>query len=195
MTSYYDNNDPRDFRSMNDQRAGYAPTTAMPQLQEFPEPMFRAPKYTIDNNAQMPYGRHAVTQARISTLAPAKQPKNWRMIIIAIFSVVIVGIGPFAIVASYAHKTDNSSVTVVQQPKSAGQVADQIGCTDFVEADPGSSGMVVTDGTCVKGGVKYAIDTFASQTVRDEWIQKAEVFGVVPKWETATSVTYKSTEK
>lgn len=81
----------------------------------------------------------------------------------------------------------------VQQPPTASQVAASLGCTGFEnDEETGGTDMVVSDGTCMKDGTKYAIDTFVSRDVRDAWLKAAEPLGVKPAWETATSVTYPS---
>lgn len=87
-----------------------------------------------------------------------------------------------------------SSITpmAVYQPPSARQVADSLGCNKFQDHGPSEIGGSTDSGSCWIGNVKYAINTFASRPARDSWLQDAEPLGVVPKWETETSVTYKS---
>lgn len=87
-----------------------------------------------------------------------------------------------------------SSVTqmAIYQPPSAKQVADSLGCKKFEDHGPSEIGGSIDSGSCWIGNVKYAINTFPSIFVRDIWLQSAEPLGVVPKWETSTSVTYKS---
>ena len=131
---------------------------------------------------------HAITQPRLNR-KPAKRP---RWVIIWTVTGSVISLLCIAILCVLLATSSNDTPALVQLPKSAGEVADQLDCTGFQEFSPGSSGMVVTAGTCMKDGVKYAIDTFASQDVRDAWLQTAEKLGVVPTWETATSVTYKS---
>jgi len=84
------------------------------------------------------------------------------------------------------------TVKTVVQPLSAQQIADKIGCGDFVQKGPAQM-YVIDSGTCVLDGVKYGIDTFASTDVRDNWLKIAQNYGVVPKWETATAIIYKAT--
>jgi hypothetical protein len=79
----------------------------------------------------------------------------------------------------------------VHIPTSA-EVAKQIGCGRYKDLGPGALAGVVTSGTCWRDGKKYGIDTFASLSVRDEWLKTAERFGVSPEWKTSTSVVYPS---
>jgi hypothetical protein len=80
----------------------------------------------------------------------------------------------------------------VQQPPSAKTVASQLDCTRFHDLGGKSDVGVVDSGSCWIGTKKYAINTFAGPSSRDVWLKEAEPFGVVPKWETSTSVIYKS---
>lgn len=43
--------------------------------------------------------------------------------------------------------------------------------------------------------MRYGVDTFPSQDVRDTWIKTAANLGVVPVWEGATWVAYKATSQ
>jgi len=79
----------------------------------------------------------------------------------------------------------------VHIPTSA-EVAKQIGCGKYKDLGPSPVAGVVTSGTCWLGGHKYGVDTFASLSVRDEWLKTAERFGVSPEWKTSTSVVYRS---
>jgi hypothetical protein len=80
----------------------------------------------------------------------------------------------------------------VAQPPSAKDVADLIGCTDFKDGGGGMAGLVLDSGNCWKDGKKYGLNTFPSKEGRDDWIKAASQVGVVPKWETDTSVVYPS---
>jgi hypothetical protein len=81
----------------------------------------------------------------------------------------------------------------VSQPASAEQVASSLGCGNFQDKfHKGGDPAVLDAGICWIGNTKYAIDTFASAYSRDAWLKLAEQVGVVPKWETDTSVAYKS---
>lgn len=81
----------------------------------------------------------------------------------------------------------------VQQPPTAEDVATALHCGKF--KDLGAGELYVTDsGSCYIGGKKYAIAAFVSTESRDSWLNLAEEYGVVPKWETATSVTYPSVD-
>lgn len=100
---------------------------------------------------------------------------------------------PTSVVQPASQPVQTQAPVKVTQPPSAKDVATQLNCKNFTSSDPGQSGMVIDAGTCMIGSTKYAIDTFASKTVRDAWLKAAEPYGVVPKWETSTSVTYLST--
>lgn len=78
------------------------------------------------------------------------------------------------------------------QPVSAEQVASNLGCGNFTDLGPAAGYAVTDSGSCWINGKKYALDTFTSKEMRDAWLQAAEQLGVVPKWETPTSVTYPS---
>jgi hypothetical protein len=80
----------------------------------------------------------------------------------------------------------------VVQPPSAKDVAGQLNCTSFTDQGKSQAGGVIDSGTCYIDGAKYGIDTFASKSARDAWLVAAENYGVSPKWETDTSVTYAS---
>jgi hypothetical protein len=86
----------------------------------------------------------------------------------------------------------DGTVVTVQQPLTAHQIADKIGCTQFKGLPVTGVLYVVNLGTCYRDGKKYAIDTFATTAARDAWLKVSENFGVVPKWETATAVIYPS---
>lgn len=80
----------------------------------------------------------------------------------------------------------------VQFPATAEEISNQLGGTSFKDLGPAPQAGVVDSGSFMKDGKKYAVNTFASQSVRDSWLQAAENLGVVPKWETDTSVVYLS---
>jgi hypothetical protein len=82
----------------------------------------------------------------------------------------------------------------VAQPPSAEQVANSLQCGKFKDLGSASNVGVVDSGSCYIGSTKYAINTFVSKSVRDGWLKLSEPLGVVPKWETDTSVTYKSVD-
>lgn len=82
----------------------------------------------------------------------------------------------------------------VTQPPTASDVARSLNCKRFEDHGASQIGGSVDSGACWIGNVKYAINTFPSRAVRDSWLQSAEPLGVVPKWETSTSVTYKSVD-
>jgi|SRR5690242_5626819 len=121
------------------------------------------------------------------------------IVIASALAVMLVGAVVAGISTNFGHKSGTSQVTMVQ-PASAKGVADSLNCTGFKDLGGGMpSGLgeklyVVDSGYCFIDGKKYAIDTFASQQVRDQWLPLAETLGVVPKWETTTSVTYPSVD-
>lgn len=82
----------------------------------------------------------------------------------------------------------------VTQPPSASDVARSLNCKRFEDHGASQIGGSIDSGACWIGNVKYAINTFPSKAVRDSWLQAAEPLGVVPKWKTTTSVTYKSVD-
>jgi hypothetical protein len=178
----------QNFQNMPDRKALYAQYTGthaytQPRSSNPNEIHYQAPNFDrttapsqkyprIDNNAKP---RH-------------RDPRALMMIILIGLGVIVTGI----VVILVVPKSSGNDITTVQQPANASQVAAKLDCISFKSADTGASGMVISAGTCTKGGVKYAVDTFASQTGRDNWLKAAEPLGVNPKWETATSVVYKS---
>jgi hypothetical protein len=89
--------------------------------------------------------------------------------------------------------TPTAAPTAMTQPPTAAQVASALDCTGYKDVfQAGGLPTVLDEGTCYKGGVKYAIDTFGNSTNRDGWLKMAEPMGVVPAWLTPNSVTYKS---
>lgn len=119
----------------------------------------------------------------------SKRMRNF--IIGSAIAVVLCAVYIFWAVAMQG-KSSATTLTIVQQPPTAASVAQQAGCTNFLDKGPSEAGGVVDSGSCDIFGVKYGIDTFASQTARDSWLVMAEKYSVNPKWETATSVVYKS---
>lgn len=87
--------------------------------------------------------------------------------------------------------TQAATPVAVAQPATAKEVATTVGCVKF--KDHGHALGVVDSGTCWKHGKKYGVDTFLTKDNRDEWLKAATQLGVVPKWETSTSVIYPST--
>lgn len=120
----------------------------------------------------------------------AAQRRNIVIGVVLAFALLILV--PAIVIFVSKQNPPSDAPQAVQQPATAAQVAQKLGCTGFKTGDVGGSGMVVSAGTCTKNDVKYAIDTFASKDVRDAWLKEAEKLGVNPKWESATSVTYKS---
>jgi predicted transporter len=111
-----------------------------------------------------------------------------------LLTVILIGAGAF--IWSSSHKaTSNAIQTVVTvpQPPTAAQIASSEKCVNYKDGFTKDGWPTVLDvGNCYVGSVKYAIDTFANPANRDAWLKVASVLGVVPVWETSTSVTYKS---
>lgn len=129
--------------------------------------------------------------------------RNPAVVIVAAVALAVIVIGTFVVVRSSPSKPASNSVSTqapapavtpmaVYQPPSAKDVAGSLNCRRFKDLGPDEVGESIDSGSCWIGRVKYAINTFASKPVRDAWLQAAEPLGVVPKWETDTSVTYPS---
>lgn len=85
------------------------------------------------------------------------------------------------------------TVAPVVKIASEKEVAAKVGCLNYIDLGPAPAGTVLDHGNCWVGSAKYGIDTFATQIDRDAWVQMASGYGVVPKWETPTTVIYPST--
>jgi hypothetical protein len=72
------------------------------------------------------------------------------------------------------------------------QVAAKMGCTHYKDHGSAAAGMVKDSGSCIMGGYKYALDTFANRGVRNHWLTLAKPYGVKPVWTSATAVFYPS---
>lgn len=117
---------------------------------------------------------------------------------------IVIGVGIYVIITPHPSSHSGSfgsnrpvvtspvTPMAVYQPPSAKQVADSLGCKKFEDHGPSQVGGSTDSGSCWIGNVKYAINTFPSLAVRNSWLRSAEPLGVVPKWETDTSVTYPS---
>jgi hypothetical protein len=94
------------------------------------------------------------------------------------------------------HKPTPVVVTTPQQPMTAAQAAALSHCGRFVHKpfNPAKTMYTIDGGSCWKNGQKYGINTFVTKTGRDNWIKLAQASGVglIPKWETPTSVIYPS---
>lgn len=113
-------------------------------------------------------------------------------------AMLIIGGGLWLGSHNSSAKPGQETVQVIQQPPTAAQVAQSENCTQFTDAPVTSTANslgVIDAGTCWVDGKKYGLDTFVTPATRDSWLKISEPFGVVPKWETATSVTYPSTSK
>jgi hypothetical protein len=77
---------------------------------------------------------------------------------------------------------------------SAEVVANGVHCIKFqnIGVGGGVQGIVLDEGSCKIGNVKYAIDTFQTKAGRDMWLRMATPYGVVPAYETDNAVVYKS---
>jgi hypothetical protein len=149
-----------------------------------------------------PYpGKHSTSQVRTWNRKPLTRAQRFRRYIrehasvigaaFVLAAILITGL-IFAIKVTEAHATSAISITTVQQPPTASEIAKNLGCKQFKDLGPAQAGGAVDVGYCYIGKVKYAIDTFASTSARDAWLKMSEPLGVNPKWESATSVTYKS---
>lgn len=135
--------------------------------------------------------QHANTQARQYQQGSQRQKDRRNIVILLGICAAIVAAG-LTLLLMLSGSNPNT-VSLVAQPDSASQVAAKLACTNYTAAKSlGESGMVVSAGSCMKDGKKYAINTFVTQDVRDAWLKAAEPLGVNPMWETATSVTYPS---
>jgi hypothetical protein len=129
----------------------------------------------------------------------------------AVLAVIVAGAAYFSVQISASNAAGNKvmvSGSPNQKPEkvitipppasvpSAEIVAQQLHCTNFknIAVGDGVQGIVLDEGSCYIGSVKYAIDTFQTQASRDLWLNMATPYGVTPKWETAHSVTYKSVD-
>jgi hypothetical protein len=115
-------------------------------------------------------------------------------LIIAGLAILMAGCGGHS--TTQAQTYSHSMVPVlVQQPASAQSIAAKVGCGNFQDSGPSKIGGAIDSGTCTINGQQYGVDTFVNSTIRDSWLAAAESLGVVPKWETSTSVIYSSTDK
>lgn len=144
--------------------------------------------------------RHATSQVRTWNRKPTRSKRfknylrNHGSVLGAAFvlaAILITGL-IFAIKITSSPTSSPTAITAVQQPPTASEVAKALGCKQFKDLGAAKAGGAVDMGYCYIGSIKYAIDTFASTDARDAWLKVSEPFGVNPKWETATSVTYKS---
>ena len=141
--------------------------------------------------------RHAVSQPRSWNVKPSRFVQFKRYLRNNVGVIVTAFVTAGAIVAVILLLVqflsgNTTAITTVNQPATASQVAAQLGCTNFKDTGPAKGGGSIDTGYCFIGTQKYAINTFASKAVRDSWLKLAEPLGVNPKWETDTSVTYKS---
>jgi hypothetical protein len=155
-----------------------------PQPVKTPPPGWNVPGHT---------GHHVRSDPRMS-VRPVKpgllRGNPWTVYGTIVAVLVVIGM-ILVLLVSHKDSADTSIITI--QSVSAGQVAAELHGTDFQEKDAsGNIAGVVTVGTFMKDGVKYAVNTFANNTVRDNWIKTTAVLGVQPKWEGTSWVAYKS---
>lgn len=113
--------------------------------------------------------------------------------IVIVLSAIAICI--YSVVCGSWNTRSSAGLVSVTQPQSAEVIATSVHCARFQDKfTQGGDPAVLDDGVCWIGSQKYGIDTFASTASRDGWLKLAEpLTGVVPKWETATAVVYKST--
>jgi hypothetical protein len=118
---------------------------------------------------------------------------NIKIVVIA-FTALLVVIGGIVAIIIITGKPPAaaSQPASVSQPASAQAVAAQLSCVKFADHGPSIIGGVIDSGVCWIGSEKYAINTFASKEIRNQWLKAAEPLGVNPKWETDTAVIYPS---
>jgi hypothetical protein len=120
--------------------------------------------------------------------------RSRNFIIVAATSLAVIIAGCLAIIFTAGNGASGSIQSIY--PPSAQSVADNLNCASFKDYGGGmASGLgerlTYSDvGTCYVDGKKYAIATFASQDVRDEWVSLADQIGITPKWTTDTAVVY-----
>lgn len=113
-----------------------------------------------------------------------------------IYSFIVLFAGALIVAGAVAHFSPRSeagtlqSPVLVSQPQSASVVATQLNCGDYIDQGRPEFGGAVDYGVCWIKNKKYGIDTFASKSARDSWLKIATPLGVVPTWETDTSVAY-----
>lgn len=146
----------------------------------------RQPVY-VPQTARSPH--HAATSPRRQP-SPRRKKDKRNIILVLVICMFVMLVGILAIVL--LRGSNPNALTAVQQPPSASQLAADFGCSGFESGDIGGSGMVVSAGSCTKGNDKYAIDTFVSKNVRNQWLQAAEPLGVRPFKMTDTGVIYPS---
>jgi hypothetical protein len=109
--------------------------------------------------------------------------------------IIAAGIVAAATAACSSGSSSSIQVTVVPQPPSASAVAQRLGLTGFTDCGSSPIGGVTDAGTGYKGSVRYGVDTFPSQDIRDGWLKTAEKLGVAPAWEGSDWVAYKATSQ
>lgn len=113
-----------------------------------------------------------------------------------IFSFIALFLGALIVAGAVAHFSPRSEAgtlqtpVLVSQPQSASVVAAQLNCGDYIDQGRPEFGGAVDYGICWINNKKYGIDTFASKSARDSWLKITAPLGLVPKWETDTSVAY-----
>jgi len=123
--------------------------------------------------------------------------RNIYAVVVTLAFVILTVSGAAALMRGIPDANAIQTVHAIAQPPSAADVARELGCVSFkhypVKNDGSHTPLVVDAGTCWIDGNKLAINTFVSKANRDAWIKLAESeIGIIPKWETETSVTYPS---
>ena len=127
--------------------------------------------------------------------------RGLKILILDIVALLVLVLGLVYIVSSCtssAPAVNSSSIAPVSVPQlpSAASVASSLGCGQYQEADMSGAHIYVIDaGVCWIGSTKYAIDTFTSKTVRDEWIKAAGMLGIIVLKQNDTSVFYKASDQ
>ena len=80
----------------------------------------------------------------------------------------------------------------VKLPPTASDISNQLHGTNFTDLGKPQSTLVLDEGSFYMGSQKYAVDTFVSSAVRDQWLKLAEPLGVVPTWVSPNAVVYAS---
>ena len=80
----------------------------------------------------------------------------------------------------------------VKLPPTASDISNQLHGTNFTDLGKPGSTLVLDEGSFNIADKKYAVDTFVSSAVRDQWLKLAEPLGVVPTWVSPNAVVYAS---
>jgi hypothetical protein len=180
---------------MNEQNPGQRPWT--PSMHDPAIPNSTPSRYYDEQNWPYAASQHnqRTIPGRNASRHNARNTYVKPALILTIACLVILAVGGIMVGVLHKSAATPNAIQAVQQPDNASQVASKLKCTGFKDLGPAEAGGVVDSGYCKIGNVKYAIDTFSTQEGRDAWLKVSMPLGVNPKWETATSVTYKSVTK